>query len=424
MSEFEILHADCREQLALFQPECVDAFVQDPPYGLSFMGKGWDHSVPGPDYFEAQLRVAKPGAHLVAFGGTRTYHRLACAIEDAGWELRDCLMWLYGTGFPKSADVSKGIDAHHFGVWLDTHGHREEYHRQLADAKARKATAAEVKALHRTWHEAAGAIDTEDARAHAGQGTALKPAWEPIVLARKPFKGTVAANVLAHGTGALNIDATRIAAPDAPEVATVAPNAKSRYVGVMNGGTISAPEPRTNSTSQAGRWPANLVLDPEAAAELDAQTGERKSGTQRAPLGTGGIWSGESNTPCGPQYGDTGGASRFFYCAKASKAEREAGLEDFTPQIVNDGRATPIDNAYQRGDTKRRNTHPTVKPIALMRWLCRLVTPPGGLVVDPFCGSGTTGCAAVAEGFDFLGIDLDAGHAALADARVRHWAAQ
>ena len=340
---YQIAHADCRELLARFRPDTVDAFVQDPPYGLAFMGKTWDHAVPGPEYYAAQLRVAKPGAHLVAFGGTRTYHRLACAIEDAGWELRDCLMWLYGSGFPKSHNVAIAID------------------------KQRD--------------------DTDAARQWEGYGTALKPGWEPIILARKPFTGTVAANVLEHGTGALNIDGCRV----------------------------------------GERWPANVVMDPEAGAMLDAQTGTLKSGAwdgKRTRPKTDGILGEFTLTDEIPRAGDSGGASRFFYCAKAAKKEREAGLENFTPHTVDDGRAKAADNAYQRGATQRHNGHPTVKPIALMRWLVRLVTPPGGLVVDPFCGSGSTGCAAVAEGFDFLGIEREADFVALADARVRFWSGE
>lgn len=331
-----IENADCLDFLAALNPDCIDAFAEDPPYGLTFMGKGWDHAVPGPEFFAAQLRVAKPGAHLVAFGGTRTYHRLACAIEDAGWELRDSLMWLYGTGFPKSHNLK--------GDW-------------------------------------------------DGWATALKPAWEPIILARKPFKATVAANVLAHGTGAINVDACRIATDDNPTAKRraygfsanneIARDSEARGALVCRTDPAKRAAPR--ASDELGRWPANVVLDPEAGAQL-------------------------------------GGASRFFYCAKASKAEREAGLENFDARIVNDGRQTSIDNAYQRGDTKRRNTHPTVKPLALMRWLVRLITPPGGLVCDPFCGSGSTGCAAVLEGFDFVGIEREAEFAALANARLAHHA--
>ena len=414
-------NADCLDFLAALKPDCIDSFVQDPPYGLAFMGKGWDYAVPGPEFFEAQLRVAKPGAHLVAFGGTRTYHLLACAIEDAGWELRDSLMWLYGSGFPKSADVAKAIDAHAFGVWLDANGHREEYRRQVASYKASKASPEETKALHLRWHEAAGAIDTDDAQKWEGWGTALKPAWEPIILARKPFKATVAANVLAHGTGALNVDACRVATNDNLNGGGYSDNRETSTNDVY--GEYARMQPAAFQ-QPTGRWPANVVLDPEAGALLDAQTGELKSGKKEGGKYTRavGIHDGGQRADGEACYNDAGGASRFFYCAKATKKEREAGLENFDPRIVNDGRKTSIDNAYQRGDTKRRNTHPTVKPVALMRWLVRLITPPGGIVCDPFCGSGSTGCAAVLEGFDFVGIEREAELAALADARIAHHA--
>lgn len=374
---FEIVHADNLEFLARLRPECIDAFVEDPPYGLAFMSKAWDYAVPGPEYFAEQLRVAKPGAHLVAFGGTRTYHRLACAVEDAGWELRDCLMWLYGTGFPKSLDVSKAIDK------------AEGAERQIIGRKKLNPRDS------RTYIPTRGggysgtqsspndgmnitAPATEAAKHWDGWGTALKPAWEPIILARKPFKATVANNVLAHGVGALNIDGCRIgtskAAPHSPR------KGQDRIFGeyAAQDGSESGHNPNI------GRWPANVILDPEAGAVL-------------------------------------GEPARFFYCAKASKGERELGLEDFNPQQVGDGRETPADNAYQRGKTERKNTHTTVKPIALMQWLCRLVTPPGGIVCDPFCGSGSTGCAAVSEGFSFLGVEREAEYVAIANARVAHW---
>jgi len=352
----EVVHADCLEYLPTLNENSIDACIQDPPYGLAFMQKNWDYAVPGPEFFEAQLRVLKPGGYLVAFGGTRTHHRLMCAIEDAGFELRDCLMWLYGQGFPKS-------------------------HNLKGDYK--------------------------------GWGTALKPAWEPIILARKPFKGTVVNNMLEYGTGALNIDATRIGTE------TVTVNTFDDGAKPFGGG---AGHPYTSRES-VGRWPANLILDPEAGAMLDAQTGTLKSGAMTDDVRTNNTSAayGEHTGNRGTTEANSGGASRFFYCAKANKKEREAGLEDFGSTIVNDGRVTSIDNPYQRGDTLRRNTHPTVKPIELMRYLCRLVTPPNGLILDPFCGSGSTGCAAVQEGFRFLGIDCEQEYVTLAQARLKHW---
>jgi len=325
-TEPRILAGDCLEVMPTLDAGSVDAIVCDPPYGLAFMGKAWDHGVPGAPFWEAALCVAKPGAHLVAFGGTRTFHRLTCAIEDAGWEIRDCLSWLYGSGFPKS----------HNGPW---------------------------------------------------GGTALKPAWEPIILARKPLIGTVAANVAVHGAGALNIDGTRL---------------------------------------EAGRWPANVALDEEAGAILDGQTGTLISGANPTKRGAPkfrhayGDFAGQAE--CTPVRGvDTGGASRFFYCAKASRAEREAGLEGMERKAKNWSSGEQSPGTFQSEGTDRTSTnhHPTVKPVTLMRWLCRLVTPAGGLVLDPFTGSGSTGVAAILEGFRFLGIEREAEYVAIAEARIR-----
>lgn len=332
---------DMRAVLADMEPDSLDAIVSDPPYGLSFMGRGWDQQVPGPEYWEACLRVAKPGAHLVAFGGTRTHHRLTCAIEDAGWELRDCLMWLYGSGFPKSLDVSKAIDKAAGAERLD---------RKVSGPADNNVFSPSQTVIDR------GTPVTQGAKQWEGWGTALKPAWEPILLARKPFMGTVAANVLEHGAGGLNIDATRISAVD-----------------------------------QVDRWPANAVFDPVAGAMLDDQAAD---------------------------------TARFFYTAKASKAEREAGLEGAPSQNVNDGRTTSIDNPYQRGDTLRKNLHPTVKPISLMRWLVRMVAPIGATVLDPFCGSGSTGVACALEGQDFVGVDLEQAHVDIAKGRHAHAASE
>jgi site-specific DNA-methyltransferase (adenine-specific) len=351
-----ILHGDCLEMMPTLDTDSVDAIVSDPPYGLGFMGKEWDHGVPGVDFWREALRVAKPGAHLVAFGGTRTYHRLTCAIEDAGWEIRDCLSWLYGSGFPKS----------HNGPW---------------------------------------------------GGTALKPAWEPIILARKPLAGTVAANVAAHGTGALNIDGCRIGAELLP----------ATLRGVSRIGTFEGANGNI-TPERIGRWPANVVLDEDAVAMLDAQTGVLPAGGFPAVRNTSGYSGGleQGATPHGARTTDSGGASRFFYCAKASRGEREAGLEGMPTVRVGALNLRTDAHAEASGNltAPARNHHPTVKPIALMRWLCRLVTPPGGVVLDPFTGSGTTGCAAVLEGFHFVGIEREAEYVEIARRRVTHWAAQ
>lgn len=388
-------HGDCLDIMAAIPPASIDAIVTDPPYGLGFMGHEWDALPPGLPWARECIRVLKPGGHVLAFGGTRTYHRLAVALEDAGFDIRDTLAWLYGSGFPKSLDVAKAIDA------TVQHGGSSP-----AQLRARDGRPPGPGGSNRPGHGAAGkaarddgtptaAIGTADAQAWDGWGTALKPAYEPVVVARKPLAGTVARNVLAHGTGALNIDGARIATDDD-----------------LNGGAYVGerrdPDPTSYGLKRGGlgehvpppgRWPANVALDEEAAAMLDAQTGELTSGANPTRRGadrnrsTFDAFAGQDDA--NPQRGkDTGGASRFLYVAKPSTAERNAGLAG------------------------NRNTHPTVKPAALMAWLVRLVTPPGGTVLDPFTGSGSTGIAALREGFGFVGIEREAEYVDLARARI------
>lgn len=320
---WELFNGDCAHVMRNMSAESVDSIVTDPPYGLSFMGKEWDHGIPGSAFWVEALRVAKPGAHLLAFGGTRTFHRLAVAIEDAGWEIRDCVMWLYGKGFPKSHNIGKAID-------------RERGAERVA---------------------------TADAERWSGWGTALKPAWEPVLVCRKPIADglTVAGNVVAHGCGALNVDACRI-----PMGSEYDPNAIQRQQnanGVVNFAASYMIGKEIPTYNANGRWPANVAHD--------------GSDDVLALLPSDGV----------------GSAARFFYCAKASDDDR------------NDGGT--------------HNTHPTVKPHDLMRWLCRMVTPPGGTVLDPFMGSGSTGKAAISEGFRFVGIDIAAEYCDIAAARIR-----
>jgi site-specific DNA-methyltransferase (adenine-specific) len=327
----------------------VDSIVTDPPYELGFMGKSWDSSgiAYNVELWRQCLRVLKPGGHLLAFSGSRTYHRMTCAIEDAGFEVRDQIMWVYGSGFPKSLDVSKQIDK------------AAGAEREVVGVQRRSQVASD--GWDRPWkHEAmknAGstiaefnitAPATAAAQQWQGWGTALKPAHEPICVARKPLIGNVAANVLAHGTGALNIDGCRVATDD---VISIGSNNRSNAS--INFGM--ADDKGAQGQHSAGRWPANLIHD--GSEEVTDRLGE---------------------------------PARFFYCAKASKADRETG-----------------------------NNHPTVKPTELMRYLCRLVTPPGGIVLDPFTGSGSTGKAAVLEGFQFIGIDMTSEYIAIADARIK-----
>ena len=304
MSErVEIVNGDSLLVLQLLDDNSVDAIVTDPPYGLAFMGKKWDYDVPSEELWRQCFRVLKAGGHMLCFAGTRTQHRMAVRIEDAGFEIRDMIAWVYGSGFPKSLDVSKAIDK--------------------AAGAEREVVGKGISGKTAIWQEQGGMGDfnitapaTPEAKQWQGWGTALKPAFEPITMARKPLIGTVAENVLQHGTGAINVDGCRV----------------------------------------GERWPANFIHDgSEEVTDL------------------------------------LGSAARFFYCAKASKRDRDEG-----------------------------NNHPTVKPTDLMRYLCRLVTPPDGTVLDPFMGSGSTGKAAVLEGFRFIGIEREEEYCEIAKARIKY----
>ena len=380
--------------MAAMDEASVDAIVTDPPYGLAsgptsfledatsgrgFMGKEWDRGVPGPAFWREALRVAKPGAYLLAFGGTRAFHRMAVAIEDAGWEIRDCVCWLYGSGFPKSHDASKAIDR-------AAGAEREVVGVNPNVLRAHKSQNGAV-AFGGVGSPDLTAPATDAAREWAGWGTALKPAWEPIIMARKPLEGTVAANLLLHGTGALNIDGARVGLKEGGWEA-------ERGQSWLRSGNQATPRnlsfqgPQTHkgslagSLSNLGRWPANLMHD--GSPEVVDRLGE---------------------------------ASRFFYCAKASRADREEGCEDLPEVRRTDGRETEHHVPNLR-TTALRNHHPTVKPTELMRYLIRLITPPGGTVLDPFMGSGSTGKAAMLEGATFRGCDLDPAYLTIAEARI------
>jgi DNA modification methylase len=437
--------------MAGMEPESVDAIVTDPPYGLEFMGKEWDAPLKMPGHASGLLngrkgvksegyrqmlgrmpafqewseswareafRVLKPGGHLLAFSGTRTSHRMVCAIEDAGFEIRDSIVWLYGSGFPKSLDVGKAMDkaarAEREVVGPSRRHNSRAFGEGVGDADY--GTFAGGVPMHT-------APATDLARQWDGWGTALKPAHEPIVVARKPLIGTVAANVERYGTGALNVDGCRIGmADDLASSNRIGHADKNSPVHVFGPSRMHA-EP-----SGLGRWPANVILDEDAAAMLDAAAGETKSTAQVRHNGAfKSVAKGAETARDSFGYNDSGGPSRFFYCAKASRAERNAGLEGMEerPAGVGDERPSGQSNERrkdrERGPTFAANHHPTVKPIALMRWLVRLVTPPGGLVLDPFAGSGSTGCAAVLEGVRFVGIEQDAEYAEIARRRITHW---
>jgi DNA modification methylase len=376
-SDLRLMLGDCLERLREMEDCSVDSVVTDPPYGLSFMGKKWDYDVPSEDIWRECLRVLKPGGHLLAFAGTRTQHRMAVRIEDAGFEIRDMIAWVYGSGFPKSHNLKDGWD---------------------------------------------------------GWGTALKPALEPITVARKPLgEKTVAANVLAHGTGAINVDGCRVGTETIQTNRYTPGRDMTSFHGSQAGNEYA-------SSTHAGRWPANLIHDGSdevvglfPAARSNGNKTNDKSGHQDSYVG--GQLKNKVLSSC---YSDSGSAARFFYCAKTSKKDRDEGC-DHLPEHQ-EGLQLPRGKCPDCGTWKNsgelkckcggewemtsnpppkaRNNHPTVKPTALMRYLCRLVTPPNGIVLDPFMGSGSTGKAAMLEGFQFIGIERDAEYFEIATNRI------
>ncbi len=451
-------NGDCIEVMRSMPDNSVDAVVTDPPYGLSFMGKKWDYDVPSEEVWRECLRVLKPGGHLLAFAGTRTQHRMACRIEDAGFEIRDMIAWVYGSGFPKSLDVSKAIDkrggnAHLTaeigkalksaresrgisaaeadriycnGVTLWSWYEGRPAGQQMPTADVLSAIAADWPELQRyadliqeaerevvgqkrtgdpvSWYaqemRGSGVVNittptTPAARQWQGWGTALKPALEPITMARKPFTSSVAANVVEHGTGAINVDGCRVTTKET--LGRAKGGWGNKAVGADNYGNFNS----IGITKEGGRWPANLIHDD--GDEVQQVLGD---------------------------------ASRFFYCAKASKRDRDEGLEEMESVVASvgnkeaAGRDGTNPNNYTGGQRQRveaglpateprHNIHPTVKPTDLMRYLCRLVTQPAGVVLDPFMGSGSTGKAAVLEGFSFVGIERDPQYFEIAKRRVQ-----
>jgi site-specific DNA-methyltransferase (adenine-specific) len=399
--------------MATLDANSIDAIVTDPPYGLAFMGKRWDYDVPSVEIWAECLRVLKPGGHLLAFAGTRTQHRMAVRIEDAGFEIRDMIAWVYGSGFPKSLDVSKAID----GV----RGKQSTGFNTAGDKDSFEAQDKSFRSDYGYKYEPA----TPAARQWHGWGTALKPALEPITMARKPLVGTVAANVLTHGTGAINVDGCRVGRCQDDRSGWSQTGSKASENRAMSGGNYA----RDAKPDAAGRWPANLIHDgSEEVVGLFPQTtsGSRKAGRHLVAGGQGryGLFS-EGDLP--EIVGDSGSAARFFYCAKASKADRDEGCEGLEAiHRANGNKWTDQDYRVANGERPpsaesgpRRNHHPTVKPTDLMRYLCRLVTPPGGVVLDPFMGSGSTGKAAMLEGFGFIGIEREADYVEIARARCK-----
>jgi DNA modification methylase/16S rRNA G966 N2-methylase RsmD len=419
----EIAHGDLRAVLPAFAEHTFDACVCDPPYELGFMGKAWDSSgiAFDPETWRHVWRVLKPGAHLVAFGGTRTWHRIAVAIEDAGFEIRDNLAWLYGSGFPKSMALDKAIDKAAGAVRPVTGTQALKGSAAMSTAEKGGTYASNTESAGRSKTIELTGAATELAKQWEGWGTALKPSFEPIVLARKPPIGTIAENVAEHGVGGINVGACRVEAQGRPHRVKTGER--------WEGSNMDACGSRAVGTTDEGRWPPNVLCDVDVAADLDLTYGVKKNGGQNKPGRSSSVALENPSTSSGTLHaGDSGGVSRYFYCPKANGKERDAGLEAW-PALSGGaatdredgtaGVANPRAGAGRTGG--RRNPHPTVKPIELMRWLCRLVTPPGGWILDPFTGSGTTGCAAAGEGFNFVGVELGELHARLARDRIAYW---
>lgn len=519
-STFTLHLGDCLETLRAMPDSSVDSVVCDPPYGLSkepdmvevlrhwlagddythkgngFMGKSWDSFVPGPSVWREVLRVLKPGGHLLAFFGTRTQDIGTLAIRLAGFEIRDSIAWVYGSGFPKSMDVSKAIDkarddsadilrvtifladaADHAGItrgdvdarlgtsdmagwWLSRLQHRcqcpkwdqwlqlkvllnlsDEMDAEVWRLNGRKGQpgeawqSADLLAVDVRMNEASGivsagrserteverqikAANSDAARQWQGWGTALKPALEPITVARKPLIGTVAANVLEHGTGAINVDGCRVHSDDSAgysySVQRMAPGADQNKTGKTHQEGVAF-----QGQTKDGRWPANLIHDgsdevlaqfPDTGKSTGGNTGKKAAAIYGAYKGLGGGEAG---------FGDTGSAARFFYCAKASRTDRNEGLASSSTPALEMG-ATMRDREDADWPARNGNHHPTVKPTDLMAYLCRLVTPPGGTVLDPFMGSGSTGKAAMREGFHFIGCELSPDYLEIARTRIEH----
>jgi site-specific DNA-methyltransferase (adenine-specific) len=423
---YQILLGNNLDVLPTLPDNSVDSIVTDPPYELGFMGKKWDSSgiAYSVELWQQCLRVLKPGGHLLSFGGTRTYHRVAVAIEDAGFELRDSIAWLYGSGFPKSMDVSKAIDKA-AGAEREVIGTKIASPKGISQAEARSDSAAgayggETKEIDITTPS------TPEAKQWEGWGTALKPAFEPVIVARKPVEGTVANNVLKWGTGGLNIDGSRIG--------TETISTHNAPKGSFAGGEPDRGSDTSSYKEHTGRWPANIILDPYTAELLDEQSGQVGNGWKKN-YGTddyagkqysggsfgGGGYSGRNT------YADSGGASRFFYVAKASKRDRNEGLDELLETTAADmvdrepdsaGMNKPRAGAGRTSGAK--NFHPTVKPTSLMEYLIKLVTPPQGTVLDPFTGSGSTGKAAILQGFDFIGIEMTEEYLPIIEGRLKY----
>ena len=495
MANYKFQMGDCLELLKDLPENSIETCITDPPYGITFMGRDWDKGLPSVEIWAEVLRVMKPGGTLLSFGGTRTFHRLACNIEDAGWDIRDCISWMYGTGFPKSLNIAKTIEKSKRGFPQGGPDPTSPNHgKYKGGCSGDSPTGQGFGAGPGKFMNEEGEKDCREVENEwVGFGTALKPAWEPIIVAMKPIEGTFAQNALEHGVAGVNIDAARI-----PHTTVqggnlaLNPHLREKIAGGCGGQVIATEEDRRfNVQHTEGRWPANVMLshhpdceykgtkkikaitggggvkttgtnvygtfkghkyegklgyfDEDGMEEVDAwschpdcpirlldeQTGTLKSGTGAMKKASGegyqGNAYGKESRPSGTpniEYGDSGGASRFFYCAKSARSERNLGCEDL---FWKKGKNTYdlIDkntwNGLSKQERAQGNIHTTVKPVRLLEYLCKLTsTPTGGTVLDPFTGSGTTGVAAMNVGRDFIGFDNDITACIIAEARLAH----
>ena len=410
-----LLHGDCLEQMKTLEDNSVDAIVSDPPYGISFMAKKWDYDVPSVEVWKEAMRVLKPGGHALIACGTRTQHRMVVNIEDAGFEIRDVVSWIYGSGFPKSLNISKAIDKA-AGVEREVVGKKRA-------GLARKARGGGEMCGGNQSFEHLRVADitapaTEAAKQWDGWGTALKPSSEFFTLCRKPLsEKTIAANVLKWGTGGINIDGCRVGT-DAGWSYPSGAGGNGFHGGV---GRKADGSRKDACESTQGRFPANLIHDgSQEVLELFPET--KSGGGNRNGAQKGDVFKGFGDTGVERVFkASQGSAARFFYCAKASKKDRDEGLEAMTAKFAPTmGNGIGAKEHDPETATPKKNTHPTVKPTALMQYLCRLITPTGGTVLDPYMGSGSTGKAAIKEGFDFIGCELDPDYFKIAETRINN----
>lgn len=529
--QYKLYHGNMLDMLEVIEPNTIDSIVTDPPYELGFMGKSWDKSGIAfqKETWEKCYEVLKPGGYLLAFGGSRTFHRIACAIEDAGFEIRDTIMWIYGMGFPKSQNIGKQLEKrledektkqkteHDLRLMWErdiqkTMRNEEEQNEVLQSSMQEQNLQISKHSTSDVWREQSSMerwsniqkterklqrckvcemskrvfIDgeerwicngTQNCNGEAlremfdkngscssyrpqseqqqdrklnviqGQcrtqesrevieywnkfGTALKPSYEPIIVARKPFKGSLVDNVIKYGVGGINIDECRVSNTSADSY-----DLEKRQVSKATGSDDDGHfldqlhnQDAKHGVTDLGRFPANTILtyDETDFDEVCGGFPHTKGDTRTSkPTYDKSIWGNAKSVESNALYNDSGSAARYFYCAKASKKDRDEGLDMFDSMQVNDGRSTPIDNAFQRGETQRKNIHPTVKPVELMQYLVRLVTPKNGIILDCFCGSGSTGKAVMFENrernanYKFIGIELTEDYLPIAEARINY----